>query len=224
MRIKAPATFGIIALLLFAAPSLQASQVVFGNLGSDGSGGLLSTSTAVTASNWLAQGFSTGALTSRLFIDQIVLGLEDDGAGVINTTISIWSNSGGSPGSLLVTSSSQSVFAETKYSFAFGAFELAPSTSYWVVLQQAGVRWSFAASEEAPSEQNSSDYSYLGTRRTVNSGDTWDNTALNAVTALSISASEAGPEPIPEPGTWAAAALLIGAAVYVRWRRRPRVA
>ncbi len=29
-----------------------------------------------------------------------------------------------------------------------------------------------------------------------------------------------GPEPIPEPGTWAAAALLLGAAGYVRWRRR----
>lgn len=33
-------------------------------------------------------------------------------------------------------------------------------------------------------------------------------------------ASEPGPAPIPEPGTWAAAALLAGAAGYVRWRRR----
>jgi MYXO-CTERM domain-containing protein len=30
----------------------------------------------------------------------------------------------------------------------------------------------------------------------------------------------AGAQPIPEPGTWAAAALLAGAAGYVRWRRR----
>lgn len=29
-----------------------------------------------------------------------------------------------------------------------------------------------------------------------------------------------GPSPVPEPGTWAAAALLAGAAGYVRWRRR----
>ncbi|MGA0112093.1 MAG: PEP-CTERM sorting domain-containing protein, partial [Chthoniobacterales bacterium] len=29
-----------------------------------------------------------------------------------------------------------------------------------------------------------------------------------------------GPQPVPEPGTWAAAALLLGAAGYVRWRRR----
>jgi formylglycine-generating enzyme required for sulfatase activity len=30
----------------------------------------------------------------------------------------------------------------------------------------------------------------------------------------------AGPTPIPEPGTWAAAALLTGAAGYARWRKR----
>ena len=33
-----------------------------------------------------------------------------------------------------------------------------------------------------------------------------------------------GPEPIPEPGTWAAAALLLGAAGYVRWRKRAKTA
>lgn len=206
--------------LCLVAGSARASQVVFGNLGSDGSGALLGTSTAISASQWLAQGFSTGASTSRLFVDQIVLGLKENSAGVINTTISIWSNSGGSPGSLLVTSSSQSVSAETKYSFSFGAFQLAPSTSYWVVLQQADVRWNLVASEEAPSEQNSSGYSYLGTRLTSNSGGTWNNSGLNALTSLSISASETGPEPIPEPGTWAAAALLAGGAAFMRWRKR----
>lgn len=30
----------------------------------------------------------------------------------------------------------------------------------------------------------------------------------------------AGPAPVPEPGTWAAAAVLAGAAGYIRWRRR----
>jgi MYXO-CTERM domain-containing protein len=33
-------------------------------------------------------------------------------------------------------------------------------------------------------------------------------------------ASAASVEAIPEPGTWAAAVLLAGAAGYVRWRRR----
>jgi len=30
----------------------------------------------------------------------------------------------------------------------------------------------------------------------------------------------AGAQPVPEPGTWAAAAMLAGAAGYMRWRRR----
>jgi hypothetical protein len=29
-----------------------------------------------------------------------------------------------------------------------------------------------------------------------------------------------GPAPIPEPGTWAAAALLAGGAAFARWRKR----
>lgn len=33
-----------------------------------------------------------------------------------------------------------------------------------------------------------------------------------------------GPQPIPEPGTWAAAALLAGGAAYARWRKRRDVA
>jgi MYXO-CTERM domain-containing protein len=37
---------------------------------------------------------------------------------------------------------------------------------------------------------------------------------------LFITYTAGGGEPIPEPGTWAAAALLAGAAGYVRWRRR----
>jgi hypothetical protein len=33
-----------------------------------------------------------------------------------------------------------------------------------------------------------------------------------------------GPAAVPEPGTWAAAALLVGGAGYVRWRKRAKVA
>ena len=37
-------------------------------------------------------------------------------------------------------------------------------------------------------------------------------------------AQQIGPEPIPEPGTWAAAALLAGGAALMRWRKRRGVA
>lgn len=48
--------------------------------------------------------------------------------------------------------------------------------------------------------------------------------AFNSEPGEPIAAGAGGPPPgpssVPEPGTWAAAALLVGAAGYVRWRRR----
>lgn len=44
--------------------------------------------------------------------------------------------------------------------------------------------------------------------------------AITGGQGLFVTYSGGGSEPIPEPGTWAAAALLAGAAGYVRWRRR----
>ena len=42
----------------------------------------------------------------------------------------------------------------------------------------------------------------------------------NSLNLLFTPGGSPGPSPVPEPGTWAAAALLAGAAGYVRWRRR----
>jgi autotransporter-associated beta strand protein len=44
--------------------------------------------------------------------------------------------------------------------------------------------------------------------------------AISGGQGLFVTYTGGGSEPIPEPGTWAAAALLAGAAGYVRWRRR----
>jgi hypothetical protein len=35
-----------------------------------------------------------------------------------------------------------------------------------------------------------------------------------------LAGAGAGPAAVPEPGTWAAAALLAGGAAFVRWRKR----
>lgn len=40
---------------------------------------------------------------------------------------------------------------------------------------------------------------------------------------LQIGNAGPGPSPIPEPGTWAAAALLAGGAGFMRWRKRAKV-
>jgi hypothetical protein len=39
-----------------------------------------------------------------------------------------------------------------------------------------------------------------------------------------LAGAGAGPAAVPEPGTWAAAALLAGGAAFVRWRKRAKVA
>jgi MYXO-CTERM domain-containing protein len=43
---------------------------------------------------------------------------------------------------------------------------------------------------------------------------------LTSTTGPIFMAQNVGPEPIPEPGTWAAAVLLAGGAALARWRRR----
>jgi fibronectin-binding autotransporter adhesin len=46
-----------------------------------------------------------------------------------------------------------------------------------------------------------------------------DGSNLNLV----YSQNASGPSPVPEPGTWAAAALLVGGAAFMRWRKRNKV-
>lgn len=43
---------------------------------------------------------------------------------------------------------------------------------------------------------------------------------ITSSTGPIFEAQNVGPEPIPEPGTWAAAALLAGGAAFMRWRKR----
>ena len=46
--------------------------------------------------------------------------------------------------------------------------------------------------------------------------------APTAAEAINFSTQSAAP--VPEPGTWAAAALLAGGAAFARWRQRAKVA
>lgn len=58
------------------------------------------------------------------------------------------------------------------------------------------------------------------------SGPSGFNLIMNSSMSLSIVDTGSGPSPgpgpaaVPEPGTWAAAALLAGGAAFVRWRKR----
>ena len=77
--------------------------------------------------------------------------------------------------------------------------------------------WYVNAAEEQPVGLNSSGYSYLGTKRSNNDiTGSWSNT----IQPYSLTITAGSSAPIPEPGTWAAAALLVGGAAFARWRKR----
>lgn len=206
---------GFLVLLLSCTALITArSEFVVGNLGSDGSGSLSGSTTGLDGS-WLAQGFNSGS-SPFLILNSITVGMRVNPA--TNVTLRLYSDSGGLPGTLLTSSSSAVTNITTTYSFDFGAYSLAANTAYWAVLGgETGAVWAYATSGE-PTEQNSSGYSYVGAAFTTNSGSSWVSDAFDREAAISVVAS--APAAVPEPGTWAAAILLLGGAVFVCWRRR----
>jgi len=217
----------IVLGLCLVTSSARASQVVFGNLGASGSANLLVTNDPIGLNNfYLAQGFSTPA-SGLLNLSSITLGLSADTP--FNATLSIYSDSGSGPSSAVSSATAFVSATPGLVAFNFGSLQLAAATTYWLV-PQAGVRWYRTSAAQGgantPTAYNSSGYSRPdpGTLESVTGlGGPWDESDA-ARASFSITATESGPEPIPEPGTWAAAALLIGAAAYVRWRRRPQAA
>jgi hypothetical protein len=191
------------------------SDVVFGNLGADGSGGISSTNTDIgpgaPTTLALAQGFTTGS-SSPLVLQSVILGAFVDGIG--SRTVSIYSNSSNAPGTALFTSSPTTVSSPGKYTYSFSGVTLSPGTSYWVV-PDFSVDWSWyteADETDQPTEQNASGYSYLGTKRqTQASPGVWGNSILPY--SLSVQA-------VPEPSTYALAAVGLTVAGLMRARRR----
>ena len=207
------------AAVLLAIPSTNAA-IVFGNLGSDGSGSVAAIDgSAVSATDWVAQGFTTGGASTLLDVDSITLGLRNNSGNTISASVSIWSDSGGSPFASLYTSSAVNIpnANGAKYTFSFGAAPLNVGTSYWVVMSTPNLTWSYQSGNLAPTGLNSSGYVYTATKSTADSGLNWGNSFFSSQ-AISMVATEA--QPIPEPGTWAAAVLLAGGAAYARWRKR----
>ena len=211
----------LLAAAFFAASTSHA-VIVFGNLGADGSG-LLSDSgsdfgPSAVSLKILAQGFTTGSDPDFLTIQSVSIGAFFDNFATASRTLSIYSNSGGNPGSVVATSGATTIGAKGLYTFSFSSLNLSASTSYWVVPQfNADWFWYLNDAVEQPVGLNSSGYSYLGTKRSNNDiTGTWNNVILPY--SLTITAGSGAP--IPEPGTWAAAALLVGGAAFARWRKR----
>jgi hypothetical protein len=201
----------LVALGVLTAGSARVAtaEVVFGNLGTSGTGAITNTNTDVgpTAGLDIATSFTTG--TSNLNVTSITLGLFGDGA--ISTTVDIFADATGEPApSSLFSSSAVTVGVKGLYTFSFSGATLTANNTYWVI-PQADVAWYIASA--APVEQNLSGYAFNATSE--NSGSGWLSAGSNRY-SISVTA-------VPEPSTYALAAVGLGVAGFVRARRRKSV-
>jgi hypothetical protein len=108
------------------------------------------------------------------------------------------------------------------------------SSANWDTLENAAFNPFFQA---GPFDSDSPDFgpgSYMGFRTAQNNYGwlevTWDSASQDfqifsgayedQVGVAILAGAGAGPAAVPEPGTWAAAALLAGGAAFARWRKR----
>jgi len=80
----------------------------------------------------------------------------------------------------------------------------------------AGTDYLVAISSYSPQTYNSEPYTSLQSLATFSLPSTFFIAGPAEVSLYGVNSAE----PIPEPGTWAAAALLMGSAAFMRWRKR----
>jgi hypothetical protein len=202
--------------------------IVFGNLGSSGTGLLDTASQQITSTTWLAQGFTTPVSGGLLNLESIVLGLSVN-AGSTDTRVQLFANSGGLPSGSALATVIGSVASNTPalYTFTLASpYLLSSGTTYWIVVSDPDIgdqyNWVFNNDEINPSGQNSSGYLWpsAGTLRTTDGGLNWTDRSAFSQSDAAFYLNASAPAAVPEPGTWAAAALLAGGAAFARWRKR----
>jgi hypothetical protein len=200
--------------------------IVFGNLGSSGTGALDTASQQITSTTWLAQGFTTPVSGGLLNLESIVLGLSVN-SGSTDTRVQLFANSGGLPsGSALATVlGSVALNTPALYTFTLASpYLLSSGTTYWIVVSDPDIgdqyNWVFNNAEINPSGQNGSGYLWAGTLRSLDGGANWTDRSANSQSDAAFYLNASAPAAVPEPGTWAAAALLAGGAAFARWRKQ----
>lgn len=96
-------------------------------------------------------------------------------------------------------------------------YSLSANTTYLLVMQGSSggtLGWKYPTAT-LPTSSISPTPTFYNWRST-DSGSTWSDAAPTTGFNMIVNATAA---PVPEPGTWAAAALLVGAAGYVRLRK-----
>ena len=186
--------FKILAIAAMAMVSSACAQagVVLSNMGSNGltdTSGFLNGD--VLLDTRLASGFTTGSVAQKLDWVSLV-GFNNDAT---QKTVAIFSDNAGKPGTVFATSALRNVGLKDVYQFDFTGVTLAANTKYWV-LPQVGLSWYRETNDAAPTEQNSSGFTYSGVLRSINSGSSWSTRSDNYT--LAISTSDV-PAAVPEP-------------------------
>lgn len=198
-----------LALAVSGLAQTASADVVYGNLGASGTNSAGNTNTDVgpTINNYIAQGFT--ASSPNLDVTSITLSIFGATEGSIPATVGIYADNFGAPAaSALYTSAVTNVGPKDNYVFSFTGAQLTNGSNYWVV-PQTDVSWYLTGF--APSAQNSSGYNFTQTLEN-NLGAGWVPAASNRY-GLSVNA-------VPEPTTYAMAAVGFAAAGLVRLRRR----
>ena len=101
------------------------------------------------------------------------------------------------------------------------ALNFDPNQNYtWTILTAAGGISGFTGSNQFAINTGA----FNGTGGFANALNGGGFSIAQSGNDLNLVFTAAGGAPIPEPGTWAAAALLVGGAAFLRWRKRAKVA
>lgn len=222
-------TFAIGGLSLSAAHAEPVGPIdIYGNLGT-----VNATTTSNTigylsnaqANHYEAQGFSVGRQVGNTAwnIETIDVGLGSTGSP--SPVMQIYSDASGTPGSVLSSfTTGSAVSAKQVYSFT-GSFVAQQNTSYWVVLSNANsaslesYEWYTNDAFSAPSTNNASGVSYLGTKQSDNLA-AWTDTIPSLSIAL-YATSTAVPE--IDPSSFGSALALLAGSLGLLERRARRL-
>jgi hypothetical protein len=221
--------FAIIAVALFSLSAARA-ELVYGNLGPTGTDDLGGGGSFVTDTQFQAQGFRTPTSGGLLSLSSITLGLNVN-VGTSSTQVQLFAGANNPTGAALATvNGSVSSPTPALYTFTLGTpLLLDNDTVYWVVLSDPDggqqFNWVYNDGGNVPSAQNGSGYTWPapGTVRSANGGVTWTDRSTQNERTMALYVTADAPAAVPEPGTWAAAALLAGGAAFMRWRKRAKV-
>lgn len=216
----------VIAVTLLPLLDRADAAIVYGNLGDASEQSLdlgfnFNIGQSGTATNVLAQGFTTGTSPSFLEIQSVILGFGAPANGA-SPLVQLMAASGANPsGTVLGTFSGPALSNTAQYTYTLPSpITLSPSSTYFIVVADANAgsggnfNWYFNDGDEAPEGLNGSGYLFASTRKSVNGGTSWTSGGILAPgTAISVVA-------VPEPPAIVLSGVGLASALYAMRRRR----